>query len=142
MEDLKKAKELLEQDGYTCVLCRDNAVYTSRRRGVQPLMALLDTDVSGFSAADKVVGKATALLYCLLDIRQLYAKVISDAAIQVLEAHGIPASWDSRVAYIINREGTGRCPMELATEHISDPKLAPDVIREKLKSLCASDKES
>lgn len=135
MEDLNNAKTLLEQEGYTCVLCLGDRIHTSRHRGVQPLMALLNTDVSGFSAADKVVGKATALLYCLLGIRQLYAKVISDAAIAVLEQHRIPVQWDTRVTHIVNREGTGRCPMELATEHISDPALAPDAIRKMLKQL-------
>lgn len=135
MDDLSNAKALLEQEGYTCVLCCDNTIHTSRQRGVQPLMALLNTDVSGFSAADKVVGKATALLYCLLGIRQLYANVISDAAIEVLADHKIPVQWDTRVTYIVNRDGTGRCPMEMATEHISEPALAPDAIREKLKKL-------
>lgn len=135
MEDLNKSKALLLKEGYTCVLCRGDELYTSRHRGVRPLMELLDTDTAGFSAADKVVGKATALLYCLLGIRQLYARIISDAAIQVLEQHNIPVQWDTRVAYIVNREGNGRCPMELATEHISDPALAPDAIRQKLKQL-------
>ena len=135
MNDLFRAKDLLEREGYTCVICRDDVLYSSRHRGVRPLMELLGTDVSGFSAADKVVGKATALLYCLLGIRQLYAKVISDAAIQVLTDHGIAVQWETQVAYIVNREGTGRCPMELATEHISDPALAPDAIRNKLKAL-------
>lgn len=135
MEDLMKAKNLLKQEGYTCVLCRGDMVYTSRYRGVRPLMDLLDTDTSGFSAADKVVGKATALLYCLLGIRQLYAKIISDAAMQVLGEHGIPVQWDTRVDFIVNRDGTGRCPMEQATEHISDPVQAPDAIRKKLKEL-------
>ncbi len=135
MEDLNKAKNLLQQEGYTCVLCRGDRVYTSRHRGVRPLMDLLNTDTSGFSAADKVVGKATALLYCLLGIRQLYAKIISDAAIQVLAQHNIPVQWDTRVDYIVNREGNGRCPMELATENISDPAQAPEAIRKKLKEL-------
>lgn len=135
MNDLNKAKALLEQEDYTCVLCLGDTVHTSRHRGVRPLMELLGTDVSGFSGADKVVGKATALLYCLLGIRQLYAKVISDAAIEVLRAHGIPVQWGTRVAYIVNRTADGRCPMELATEHISDPALAPDAIRKKLKEL-------
>ena len=135
MKDLNKAKALLESEGYTCVLCREDSVYSSRHRGVKPLMELLDTDVSGFSAADKVVGKATALLYCLLGIRQLHAKVISDAAIELLQSHGITAQWERRVPYIINRTGDGRCPMELATEHISDPALAPDAIRAKLQQL-------
>lgn len=135
MENLHRAKALLETEGYTCVLCGGDAVYTSRHRGVRPLMELLDTDVSGFSAADKVVGRATALLYCLLGIKRLYAKIISDTALDVLNHHGIAVQWDTRVDYIVNRDGTGRCPMELATEHIKDPALAPDAIRKKIKEL-------
>jgi len=82
-----------------------------------------------------VVGKATALLYCLLKIRRLYAQVISDAALEVLQAHGIDVVWDRQVPHIINREGTGWCPMEMATQDISDPALAPEAIRNKLKQL-------
>lgn len=135
MEDLIKARQLLADGNYTCVLCKGEAVRTSHHRGVRPLMELLDGDVAGFSAADKVVGKATALLYCLLGIRALWAGVISDAALEVLEAHGIPVQWETRVSQIRNRQNTGRCPMEQATEHISDPQDAPAAIRAKLDEL-------
>lgn len=135
MEDLRKAWQLLESGSYTCVLCRGEITHTSCHRGVRPLMELLGEDVVGFSAADKVVGKATALLYCLLGIKALWAGVISDAALDVLAAHNIPVQWELRVPQIQNREGTGRCPMEQATEHISDPKDAPAAIRAKLEEL-------
>lgn len=135
MNDLEKARQLLTEGGYTCVLCKDDSIHTSTHRGVRPLMDLLNTDVSDFSAADKVVGKATALLYCLLGIKELYACIISDAAAEVLHAHNIPVQWDYRVPFIKNREGTGRCPMEMATEGISDPAAAPAAIQKKLKEL-------
>lgn len=135
MNDLMKARQLLERDDYTCVLCRDEKIFTSCHRGVRPLMELLGEDVAGFSAADKVVGKATALLYCLLGVACLWAGVISDAALEVLQAHNIPVEWETQVPQIRNREGTGRCPMEQATEHISDPKDAPAAIRAKLQEL-------
>lgn len=135
MKDLIKARQLLEEKGCTCVLCRGAAVRISHHRGVRPLMELLEEDVAGFCAADKVVGKATALLYCLLGIKALWAGVISDAALEVLEAHGIPVQWESRVPQIRNRQNTGRCPMEQATEHISDPKDAPAAIQAKLDEL-------
>ena len=66
--DLTRARALLAQGEYTVVLCRDDVTYTDTRRGVAPLLALLDsgTDVGGFSAADKVVGKAAAFLYLRL----------------------------------------------------------------------------
>ena len=69
--DLNMAQSILEQDGCTCVLCNGETVYKSHRRGVAPLMGWLEsgTDLKGFSAADKVVGKATAFLYCLLGVK-------------------------------------------------------------------------
>ena len=135
MEDLHKAIALLDAEGYTCVLCRGETVYTSRHRGVKPLMDLLDQDLEGFSAADKVVGRATALLYCLLKIRCLHTHVISESALAVLHAHGITVTWDQLVPFIVNREGSGCCPMELATQDIHDPALAPEAIRKKLQEL-------
>lgn len=135
MEDLLNARQLLASGGYTCVLQKGDRVYTSYHRGVRPLMELLEEDVAGFCAADKVVGKATALLYCLLGIRALWAGVISDAALEVLAVHNIPVQWETRVSQIQNREGTGRCPMEQATADITDPKDAPAAIRKKLEEL-------
>ncbi len=135
MNDLDKAKSILESGGYTCVLCKGDAVHTSRHRGVRPLLELLDSGVSGFSAADKVVGKATALLYRLLNVKAVHAQVISRAALQVLESSTIAVSWDSQVEYIKNRAGDGQCPMEQATEGIDDPQEALLAIQKKLKEL-------
>lgn len=135
MNDLEKAKSILQGSDYTCVLCRGDQIHTSRHRGVRPLLELLETDVSGFCAADKVVGKATALLYRLLKVRAIHATVISQAALQALQNSGIAVSWDSQVDYIKNRAGDGRCPMEQATEGIDDPQEALIAIRQKLKEL-------
>lgn len=135
MHDLERAKSLLQNGGYTCVLCKGEAVHTSFHRGVRPLLELLETDVSGFYAADKVVGKATALLYCLLNVKAVHAQVISSAALQVLQDSPIAVSWDTQVEYIKNRTGDGRCPMEQATEGIDDPQEALVAIQEKLKEL-------
>lgn len=134
-KDLERATMLLEGGGYTCVLCKGQSLRTSTQRGVQPLMALLEEDMSGFSAADKVVGKATALLYCLMGVSAVYAAVISEPALAVLERHGIRVSFKSAVPYIVNRQGNGSCPMELATAHIDDPGAAPTAIRTALKKL-------
>ena len=66
--DLNIAREQLAAGDYTCVLRRGDREYTTRERGVKPLVRWLteDTDLRGFSAADKVVGKATAYLYLSL----------------------------------------------------------------------------
>jgi hypothetical protein len=136
-KDLALAKQLLTTEEHTCVLCRDDRIYTSTRRGVAPLLGWLDSDLDlrGFSAADRVIGKATAYLYCLLGVKEVFARVISRPATQVLESHGIPAHWDTLVEGIQNRQKTGPCPMEHATRNCATPEEALTAVRETLKQL-------
>lgn len=136
MNDLEKAKALLQQDT-TCVLYRDGKVYTSHHRGVAPLLTWLDSgiDVRGYSAADRVVGKATAFLYCLLGVTAVYARVMSEPALRVLTQGGICAQYDVLVTGIQNRAKDGPCPLEYATSRLSDAAEALEAIRSTLDSL-------
>ena len=136
-KDLVLAKQLLTTEEYTCVLCRDDRIYTSTRRGVAPLLGWLDsgTNLTGFSAADRVIGKATAYLYCLLGVKEVFARVISRPAIQVLQSHSIPSHWDTLVEGIQNRQKTGPCPMEYATRNCTTPEEALAAVRQTLEAL-------
>jgi hypothetical protein len=137
MFDLEKARFLLEKENCTCVICRGEDVILDHRRGIRPLMELLESgkDLHGYSAADKVVGKAAAFLYCLLGVKALHAGVLSVPARDVLVSAGISVEWGSLVPAIRNRAGDGFCPMESAVWDLTDPALAPDAIRNALKKL-------
>lgn len=132
-EDLIKARQILQQQELTCVVCRGEEVHITTARGVKPLMQWLETgvDLEGASAADKVVGKATAFLYCLLGVKAVYAAVMSTTAKDVLQSHGIQAQCGKEVPGIINRAGDGPCPFEAAVLDIQDPDQALHAIREK-----------
>ena len=136
-KDLQNAKTLLTEGGHTCVLCKGDKVYTTTERGVKPLVRWLTegTDLKNFSAADKVVGKATAYLYCLLGVKAVHSLVMSGAAAQVLEENGISATQDKLVENIINRQGTGICPFEEAVWQIRDPQEALVSIRNKMAQM-------
>lgn len=137
MTNLEKARDHLASGNYTCVACKDETAYFATERGVKPLLDWLDAgmDLCGFSAADKVVGRATAFLYCLLGVSQVYAHVMSRPAAQVLEQNGITAHWGSLVEGIINRRGTGPCPFEAAVMDIRDSEEALAAIRRKMTQL-------
>ena len=133
MTDWEKAKQLLET-GCTCAVCREDTVYTSHVRGVKPLLQFLDegTDLMGFSAADKAVGSAAAMLYCLLGVRRVYGKVMSVGAVKILRAQGIETGWGTLAENILNQAKTGICPLELALKNIDDPEEGLEIIRSML----------
>ena len=131
------AKEVLISGGYTCVLTDGRTVFTSTDRGVKPLVRFLESGEvpAGLSAADKVVGRATAYLYVLLQVREVYAQIISRSAAEVLRKYGIGVACEKTVPNIINRKGDGICPFEAAVMEIDDPDRAYDAIREKMREM-------
>ena len=135
--NLEQAKELLLENGYTCVAKKEAQIYSSMERGVKPLLNWLDSGIAlqGFSAADKVVGKAAAMIYVLLGVKELYAAVISLEAKRVLESYQIAVSYGNLVERIHNRTNTGFCPMEEAVWEIEDLQEAVQAVREKLVML-------
>lgn len=140
-EHLETAKKLLAQGDYTCVLCHGDSVYTSTQRGVRPLLDWLHTpglNVSGFSAADRVVGRATAFLYVLLGVREVYARTMSRPAMAVFQEFGIDAQASKIVDGIINRQGNGPCPFEAAVLGITQPAEALAAIDAKMATMLAA----
>ena len=136
MKDLISAKQKLSEGEYTCVFYRDDQCFTSQDRGIRPLLAFLDAGLpAGFCAADKVVGRGAALLYCLLQVKQVYAQVISADALKILCAHNIAVEYDSLTDAILNRRKEDLCPIEKATAGITCPQEGLPVIRQALKTL-------
>lgn len=134
---LEKVKKILSENEYTCAMTDGKFLFTSRLRGVKPLVQLMESGNAprGLSAADKVVGKATAWMYVMLGVQELYAAVISEPAALLLESYGITVVWGTLVPNIINRRGDGICPFEEAVMGIADPESAYGAIREKMREL-------
>lgn len=135
--ELLKAMQLLETGEYTCVLYDGHRYLTTKQRGVKPLVQWLEQGnvPKCFAAADKVVGKATAFLYCLLGAKAVYANVMSRGAKAVLEVHGVHTQCTMLTDYIINRTKNGICPFEEAVLDITDPKRALTAIYKKMNEL-------
>ena len=137
MSDLEKARELMLSGNYTAALCRGEESMTSTKRGVKPLLDWIDEGkkLAGWTAADRVVGKAAAFLYVLLGVERVWALVMSTKAKTVLESHGIEALCDTEVETIENRTRDGFCPMETAVWDIDDPVEAKATVIVRLREL-------
>lgn len=142
MTDLERAKAALKE-GVTLALVCGEREKTSRERGIRPLLRILAAgeDFGGGSAADLVVGRAAAFLYRLIGVKEVFADVMSEGAERLFEQYGILSSCRTRTAYIVNRVGTGPCPMEAAVAEISDPAEAYAALREKVASMGAPERK-
>ena len=124
---LEKAKSLLKSTDSTIAAVSGDDVFTSKERGVKPLLHLLSEKkgfLKGASVADKVIGKAAALLLVLGEIKEVHSRIISEPAIQVFENHHVSFFFDKKVTRIANRTGDGLCPMETLCLNVNDPKEA------------------
>ena len=137
-EPLEQAKSLLISSASTIAVVSNGEVFTSQERGVKPLLHLLSEKkgfLKGASVADKVIGKAAALLMVLGEIKEVHTLIISEPAIKVFEIHNIPCFYDKKVDRIMNRTGDGLCPMETLCLDVDNPMDAFTKIKEKISKM-------
>lgn len=135
--DLKIASKVLAEEGHALVVVRDNRVLlASRMPGVKSLLEALDSNVlPGAAVADKVIGRAAAMIAVQGEVGSVYSPVMSQGAVEVLTEAGILHLADRIVPYIKNREGTGPCPIEMSTESTVVPEKGVAAIRKMLAEL-------
>jgi len=135
MDLLEQAKKGLTESSATFVMIRGGKTFSSEMRGVAPILDLLREDPNALEdgvVADKVIGKAAALLLMYGRIKALYTKVISSHALNVLKDSGIEVVYDKLVPYVINRDGTDMCPMEKLVLKIGSPEEAFEALDKKI----------
>lgn len=127
MNSLTRAMTMLQNGGYTCILCDCNRVLTSKTSGIAPLLERIETgeDLCGMAVADKIIGKAAAFLLLLGGVSAVYGEVMSERAKTLLENAGVTVRCGSLVKAIRNRTDTDICPMEKAVAALNDPADAP-----------------
>lgn len=132
MTDIELAKKALS--GHSIALCRDGEIFIGDGRGISPMMGFIaeGRDLSGYSAADVIVGKAAAMLFVKAGIVCVHAKTMSRAGKDLLEKHGIPCTYDLLTERIVNRSGTDICPMEKTVADIDDPETGYAALRQRI----------
>ena len=139
MSNLEIAKEILRGRDYSLVIVRDGRIiYASRYHGIGGILQAieeLDNRIKGASVADRVIGKAAALLLAYSKVKDAYALVISRSGLETLRSHGIQVDYESLVPKILDRSGRGICPFEKLTLEIDSPRLGFEVLRRRWRSL-------
>ncbi|MDO4320752.1 MAG: DUF1893 domain-containing protein [Bacteroidales bacterium] len=97
------------------VMTATGSVMLLEGRGIMPLWRLYKEApraLKGALVADKVIGLGAAAVMAEAGIAACHAPAVSGKALDFLEKHGIKVYADDVPENIINRSGTGPCPLE------------------------------
>lgn len=137
----KLIKKSFERIDISAIAFEDGiAVITLEGKGVKPLFDFVEKNkeslekLHGLYWGDKVVGKASAMLFLFLKPKYIYGEIVSEKAVKVLEENGIEFSFGKKVAFIENRDKTGMCPFEQAVLDQNSKDEAFAKIRSTLES--------
>lgn len=135
MQDLEMAKKRINEKGLTLSIVKNtNIIFDSVSHGVTGFLEAVEKlgdKLEGASVADRVAGKAIALLCVYAKVKAVYAITLSKRAKAVFENHAIYHEQDNLVESILDVNKVGICPFEKLATEISDPAEA----HERLKAL-------
>jgi hypothetical protein len=134
MRDLELAQQTFHASPFAFVLVKNGTVLrTGTREGIGELIQTMDElgeAAHGASLADKIVGKAVAMVARTGKLRAVYSPLVSQSALDALTIDHIPLEYDRLVPLILNKRNDGPCPMEKLTQPIQDPRQAVVALRE------------
>lgn len=133
--DLNLAKNRLIQKNLSLVIVNNGKVlFETESHGIGALLKAINTlgdNVKGSSVADRIVGRAAALIFVFSGVRAVFAVLASDGGFEVLAENNIFCVYKKRVANVLNFEKTDVCPFEKLVAKLSNPEKAYEVLREK-----------
>lgn len=135
---LEQAKAALVGEITFAAVLADGRAITSEKKGIAPMMALLKENMNilkGACVADRVIGRAAAMLMEKGGVAAAFGEVVSGHALRAFAKSGIPFTYGKEVEYIINRTKTGMCPMEETVLEIEDIEEAYEALKRKLAEL-------
>jgi len=138
LKEIELAIKELEKLEFSCVVFKNDELFCENGIGVKPIISWLDSDKDFFNGAfvaDKIIGKAAALLLVLGKAKMVYGLVMSETAIEVFEKNNIPYSFGEKVPFIENRTATGMCPLEQSVVEIFQPSDGYVAIKSTIKEL-------
>ncbi len=112
--------------------------YHSIDRGIMPVISMINKDkrfFSGLIVADKIVGKASAMLLSLSEVQEVYCIVLSKAGEEIFKKYKVKYHYEQLVDYIVNRKNDDMCPMEKTVKDIDDLDEAYKALKKKVEEL-------
>jgi hypothetical protein len=143
MQDLEIAKKRLYDKDLTLVIVKNGGIVfetnSQKISGFVGAIEMFNAQLNGASVADRVAGKALALLCAYAGIQEVYAELLSRKAKAVLVANEIPFEFKDMIDNVLDVNKKDICPFEKVADSVSTPKDAYGAFKtllEKMK-LCS-----
>jgi len=134
MRDIELAKETLKEKNLSLVIVKEGKLlFKSDSSGINGLLQAienLEKNLHRSSVADRVVGRAAALLLAYSRVKEVYASTLSNEGLRVLKENNIPAEHDNLVPEILDKEEKNICPFEKFSLTIKSPNEAYRKLKE------------
>lgn len=126
MNDLETAKTQLSRRQLTLAIVKNGkTLYETQFHRISGFLNAIDQqgkNLEGACVADKVVGKAVALLCVYAEVKAVYAETLSIAGKIVLENKCIAIEWKELVDVILDDTKQDICPFEKEAATVSSPE--------------------
>lgn len=119
------AVDTLLSGNFSFVSLKDGEEKVFTQKGLKDLLELLSCgskELHEAFVADKIIGRGASALMILLGVKKVYTPVLSHRGLDLLLKNGIEVEYESLVDNIINREGTGICPVEQLCSSLETPE--------------------
>jgi hypothetical protein len=128
MKDLGIPKRRLSEKNLTLSIANNGKIiFETASHGVSGFLEAIEKcggRLEEASVADRIVGKAIALLCVYSKVKAVYAIVLSRRAKAVFEENKVYHEWSNLVENILDVSKTGVCPFEKLAEEISNANEA------------------
>jgi len=130
MNDLEIAKTLLSKERLTLVIVKNGEMlFETKFHRISGFLKAIEQqgkNLRDASVADRVVGKAVALLCVYANVKDVYAKTVSVEGKNVLQKNGIAVEAKELVNTILDDRKKDICPFEKEAADVNDPQVAFD----------------
>lgn len=133
MQDLERAKHRLKENDLSLVVVRNRKIiFETESHGVKGFLEateLQGKELAGSSVADRVVGRAVAFLSAHFQVSAVFAVVMSEEGVRVLEDNSIFYQFEKCVPNILDPRRNDICPFEKLALTFTTPEDAYKKLR-------------
>ena len=128
---------ILNADSHSLVVLNGDSLSFYNGHGVSDLLTLLTNEpdrLKDATIADKMVGRAAAVLMAAARVREVHTNLISTPALKVLHEADIQVFYDEEVPQILNRDQSGQCPIDALLNDADDVEECVAILKDRFQN--------